>query len=183
MKTISTNDNPHQAKPVTDGPRANEDITSPKVRLIGAEGENLDVVDIKKAMFLAREAGLDLVEISPNVEPPVCKILDLGKYKYEAQKRKAEAKKKQKVVDIKELKLSPNIETHDYEVKLKKAKEFIADGNKVKFSLKFKGREMSYNQKGFEVLAKYKDDLDLIAKVELEPKLEGRQAIMIVAPK
>ncbi len=140
-------------------------------------------MDIKQAIRLAEEAGLDLVEISPNSEPPVCKILELGKYKYEMQKRKAEAKKKQKVVDIKELKLSPSIEAHDYDVKLKKAKEFIANGDKVKFSLKFKGREMSYNQKGFEVLARVKEDLSDIAKVEFEPKLEGRQAIMIVAPK
>lgn len=134
-------------------------------------------------MRLADEAELDLIEISPNAEPPVCKILDLGKFRYEQQKRKAEAKKNQKVVEIKEIKLSPNIDTHDYEVKMKNAQRFITDGNKVKFSLRFRGREMAYIEQGQEIMAHVVEDSDLFAKVEQPAKLEGKQITMVLAPK
>ena len=133
-------------------------------------------------MRLADEAGLDLIEISPNAESSVCKILDLGKFRYEQQKRKAEAKKNQKVVEIKEIKLSPNIDTHDYEVKMKSAQRFIADGNKVKFSLRFRGREMAYIEQGQEIMAHVVEDSDLFAKVEQPAKLEGKQITMVLAP-
>ena len=126
---------------------------------------------------------MDLIEISPNANPPVCKILDLGKYRYEQQKRKAEARKNQKVVEIKEIKLSPNIDTHDYEVKLRNAKRFIDDGNKVKFTLRFRGREMAYLEQGEEIMARIVEDSDLYAKIEQAAKLEGKQITMVIAPK
>lgn len=141
------------------------------------------MVSIKEALKRADEAGLDLIEISPNANPPVCKILDLGKYRYEQQKRKAEAKKNQKVVEIKEIKLSPNIDTHDYEVKLRNAQRFINDGNKVKFTLRFRGREMAYMEQGEEIMARIVEDSDLYAKVEQAAKLEGKQITMVLAPK
>lgn len=141
------------------------------------------MVSIKEALKRADEAGLDLIEISPNANPPVCKILDLGKYRYEQQKRKAEAKKNQKVVEIKEIKLSPNIDTHDYEVKLRNARRFIEDGNKVKFTLRFRGREMAYMQQGEEIMARIVEDSDLYAKIEQAAKLEGKQITMVIAPK
>jgi len=147
-----------------------------------ADGQNVGVVNIKDALSKAKMAGLDLVEISPGAVPPVCKILDFGKYKYELQKRKNEAKKKQKVVEVKELKLTPMIDTHDYEVKLKSAKKFLSAGNKVKFTLKFRGRELSYQQQGLDVLLKIKEDLMEIGKVEQEPKLEGKMMGMLVGP-
>ncbi len=133
-------------------------------------------------MRIADEAGLDLIEISPQATPPVCKVLDFGKYKYEMQKRKAEAKKNQKTVETKELKLRPMIEAHDYEVKVKQAKKFIAEGNKVKFTMRFKGRELSANDMGKNVLMRLLDDMENVAKLESEPKLEGKQMMMIVAP-
>lgn len=132
---------------------------------------------------MADDAGLDLVEISPNAVPPVCKILDFGKFRYELQKKKAEARKNQKVVELKEIKLSPNIDTHDYEVKLRNAQRFIEDGNKVKFTLRFRGREMAYMQQGEEVMARVVEDTDLYAKVEQAAKLEGKQITMVIAPK
>ena len=141
------------------------------------------MVSIKEALKRADEAGLDLIEISPNANPPVCKILDLGKYRYEQQKRKAEAKKNQKVVEIKEIKLSPNIDTHDYEVKLRNAQRFINDGNKVKFTLRFRGREMAYMEQGEEIMARIVEDSDLYAKIEQTAKLEGKQITMVIAPK
>lgn len=165
-----------------DGPRANSMILAREVRLILADGSNIGVVSTREAMTKAKEAGLDLVEISPNSVPPVCKILDFGKYKYELQKRKNEAKKKQKVVETKELKLTPMIETHDYEVKLKNARRFIADGNKVRFTLKFRGRELSYQEQGLDVLNRIRADLADIARVETEPKLEGKSMGMVVCP-
>ncbi len=151
--------------------------------MIDADGENVGVVSIKEALKRADEAGLDLIEISPNATPPVCKILDLGKYRYEQQKRKAEARKNQKVVEIKEIKLSPNIDTHDYEVKLRSAKRFIEDGNKVKFTLRFRGREMAYMEQGEEIMARIVEDSDLYAKIEQAAKLEGKQITMVIAPK
>lgn len=154
-----------------------------EIRLIDADGENVGVVSLKEALKKADEVGLDLIEISPNANPPVCKILDLGKYRYEQQKRKAEAKKNQKVVEIKEIKLSPNIDTHDYEVKLRSAQRFISDGNKVKFTLRFRGREMAYIEQGEEVMARIVEDSDLYAKIEQPAKLEGKQITMVIVPK
>ncbi len=165
-----------------DGPRINSDIKSKQVRLIDETGENRGIVSIKEALDIANEAGLDLIEISPQANPPVCKVLDFGKYKYEVQKRKNEAKKNQKVINIKELKLRPAIDTHDYEVKLKQAKKFLSQGDKVKFTLRFKGRELSANNMGKELLDKIIEDLDLIGKVDSAPKLEGRQISMLLAP-
>jgi len=152
------------------------------VRLIGANGENVGIVSIREALRLADEAELDLIEISPNAEPPVCKILDLGKYRYELQKRKAEARKNQKVVELKEIKLSPNIDTHDYEVKVRNALRFIEEGNKVKFSLRFRGREMAYMQQGQDIMNRVVEDTAQYVKVEQPAKLEGRQLTMVVVP-
>ena len=141
------------------------------------------MVSIREALRLADDADLDLIEISPNATPPVCKILDLGKYRYELQKKKAEARKNQKVVEIKEVKLSPNIDTHDYEVKLRNAQRFISDGNKVKFTLRFRGREMAYLQQGQDVMNRVVADSEAYAKVEQPAKLEGKQMTMVLAPK
>lgn len=150
--------------------------------MIDEKGENQGIVSISQALEMADSAELDLIEISPQATPPVCKILDYGKYKYEMQKRKAEAKKNQKVVETKELKLRPMIETHDYEVKLKQAKKFLADGNKVKFTMRYKGREMSANNMGKEILDRLVEDLEGLIKVDQAPKLEGKQMMMIVSP-
>lgn len=152
------------------------------MRLIDENGDNHGVVPIREALQLASEAGLDLIEISPQAVPPVCKILDFGKYKYELQKRKAEAKKNQKIIEIKELKLRPMIDTHDYEVKLKQAKKFLGEGNKVKFTMRFKGREMNTSQLGQEVLHRILDDLEGSYKLDSEPKMEGRQMSMMISP-
>lgn len=157
-------------------------IRSPRVRLIDENGEMVGVVSVPEALRAAEEAGLDLVEISPNADPPVCKILDYGKYKYEQQKKANEARKKQKIVEIKELKVRPGIEPHDYDVKLRAAKKFLEEGDKVKFTLRFRGREMAHLQLGMEVLLRFKADLSGMGKVEQEPKLEGRQAIMVLGP-
>lgn len=166
-----------------DGPRSNREIRIPKVQLIGADGENMGVVPTDQALRMAEEAGLDLVEISPNVEPPVCKILDLGKLKYANQKKAAEARKKQKIVEVKEIKMRPNIDTHDYEVKMKAMGRFFDEGDKVKVTLKFRGREMAHQELGMKLLAQVKADTIEFAKVEAEPKLEGRQMMMVLAPK
>ena len=162
--------------------RVNEKITAKQVRLIDANNENRGIVFLREALALAEEEGLDLIEISPQANPPVCKILDFGKYRYEQQKRKAEAKKNQKVVEIKELKLRPMIDTHDYEVKVKQAQKFLQQGNKVKFTMRFKGRELSANDMGKQVLSKLVEDLSSISKVDSEMKLEGRQMTMILSP-
>jgi translation initiation factor IF-3 len=168
---------------VKDGPRSNREIRIPKVQLIGADGENMGVVPTDQALRMAEEAGLDLVEISPNVEPPVCKILDLGKLKYANQKKAAEARKKQKIVEVKEIKMRPNIDTHDYEVKMKAMGRFFDEGDKVKVTLKFRGREMAHQELGMKLLQQVKADTTEFAKVEAEPKLEGRQMMMVLAPK
>ena len=165
-----------------DGPRINREIKAKEVRLINYNGENLGVVSISEALGIAQEVGLDLIEISPQVTPPVCKVLDYGKYKYELQKKKNEAKKNQKVVNIKELKLRPMIETHDYEVKLKQAKKFLSQGDKVKFTMRYKGREMSANDMGKDILNKLVEDLEGLCKVDAAPKMEGKQMFMIVSP-
>lgn len=165
-----------------DGPRINREIKAKEVRLINYNGENAGVVSLAEALKIAQEVGLDLIEISPQVTPPVCKVLDYGKYKYEMQKKKNEAKKNQKVVSIKELKLRPMIDTHDYEVKVKLAKKFLAQGDKVKFTMRYKGREMSANDLGKEILNKLLEDLDGLCKVDSAPKMEGKQMFMIVSP-
>lgn len=169
--------------PVKDGPRANREIRLPRIQLINEEGENLGIVPTDEALKMAEEAGLDLVEISPNSEPPVCKILDLGKLKYANQKKAAEARKKQKIVEIKEIKMRPNIDTHDYEVKMKAMNRFFEEGDKVKVTLRFRGREMAHMELGMKLLMQVKEDTVNIAKVEAEPKLEGRQMMMVLAPK
>ena len=174
-------ENPNAPVREDDGPRINEDIKVKEVRLIDETGENRGIVSIKEALELADEAGLDLIEISPQATPPVCKILDYGKYKYEVQKRKNEARKNQKVVEIKELKLRPMIDTHDYEVKIKQAKKFLSQGNKVKFTMRFKGREASSDM-GLKVLQNILEDLEGLIKVDSEPKMEGRQMMMLVSP-
>ena len=171
------------AAPSRDGPRVNEMISVPSVRLIDAEGENHGVVSTSQAMEMAVEAGLDLVEISPQSDPPVCKILDFGKYKYEAQKRKNEARKKQKTIDVKEIKMRPNIDVHDYDVKMRSIHKFLGEGDKVKVTMRFRGREMAHQELGMKVLERVRDDVGEMAKVEQLPKLEGRQMIMVMAPR
>ena len=151
--------------------------------MIGAVGENFGVVDRETALRKAEEAGLDLVEISPNADPPVCKILDIGKYKYEEQKRKNEARKKQKVIEVKEIKLRPNIDDHDYDVKIKAMTRFIEEGDKVKVTLRFRGREMAHMELGHQLLSRVKADFEETAKVEQEPRSEGRQIVMVLAPR
>ncbi|MBO7244639.1 MAG: translation initiation factor IF-3 [Alphaproteobacteria bacterium] len=163
-------------------PRINEQITNPQVRLILSTGENIGIISTKEALKKAEEAGLDLIEIAPNDSCPVCKILDFGKYKYEMQKRKADARKKQKTVEVKEIKFTSNIGENDYLVKMRAAKRFLESGNKVKFTLRFRGREMSYIDLGTEVLKRAISDLEGVGKVESEPKLEGRQMGMMMAP-
>lgn len=160
----------------------NDSIKAKQVRLIDANNENRGIVSIKEALLIAEDAGLDLIEISPQANPPVCKVLDYGKYRYEQQKKKNEAKKNQKIVEIKELKLRPAIEAHDYEVKLKQAKKFLEQGNKVKLTMRFKGRELSANDMGKQILSKLTEDLDDCSKIDSELKLEGRQMTVILAP-
>lgn len=155
----------------------------PQVQLIGETGQNLGVLTIADALAAAAEAGLDLVEISPNSAPPVCKILDFGKYKYESQKKAAEARRNQKVVEIKEVKLRPNIDIHDYEVKMKSMLRFFEEGDKVKVTLRFRGREMAHQDIGFKLLGQVREETAEIAKVESEPRLEGRQMVMVLAPR
>ena len=166
-----------------DGPRMNADITAPQVRLVDAQGEMKGVVDLEKALEIAEEEGLDLVELSPNADPPLCKILDYGKYKYEQQKKANEARKKQKTVDVKEVKMSQRIEKNDYEVKMRNARRFLENGDKVKVSMRFRGREMAHQDIGRDLFSKMREELDELASVELEPKFEGRQMIMILAPR
>lgn len=171
-----------EAQSTTDEIMINENIKAKQVRLIDADNENRGIVSIKEALAIAEEYGLDLIEISPQANPPVCKVLDYGKYRYEQQKKKNEAKKNQKIVEIKELKLRPAIETHDYEVKIKQAKKFLEQGNKVKFTMRFKGRELSANDMGKQIMTQIVEDLENIAKVDSEMKLEGRQMMMILSP-
>ncbi|WP_179759082.1 translation initiation factor IF-3 [Hoeflea halophila] len=175
---------PFRAPPtVNEGPRANQNIRAPQVQLIDAEGQNHGVVPTEQALGLAEEAGLDLVEINSNGDIPVCKIVDLGKLKYQSQKKASEARKKQKTVEVKEIKMRPNIDTHDYEVKMRAMNRFFDEGDKVKVTLRFRGREMAHMELGMKLLNKVRDDTVEIAKVEAEPKLEGRQMMMVLAPK
>ena len=161
----------------------NFEINVPNVRLVGADGEMIGVVTTREALAAAEDAGLDLVEISPNADPPVCKILDFGKFKYEQQKKKNEARKKQKVIEVKEIKLRPNIDDHDYDVKMRSATNFLEEGDKVKVTMRFRGREMMHQELGMNVLMRVKDQLDPLAKVEQTPQLEGRQMTMVLAPR
>ncbi|MFP4098694.1 MAG: translation initiation factor IF-3 [Alphaproteobacteria bacterium] len=165
------------------GPNVNQDIQAQEVRLVDSEGQMVGVVDIDKALKMAEEAGLDLVEVSPNAEPPVCKILDYGKYKYEQQKKASEARKKQKTVDVKEVKVSPRIEKNDYDVKMRNARRFLENGDKVKVTMRFRGREMAHQNIGRELFEQMLEDLEEMVSVELQPKMEGRQMIMILVPK
>lgn len=171
------------AAPVKEGPRANHDIRVPRVQLIDDEGKNRGAISIQEALALAEEAGLDLVEIVPNAEPPVCKIVDLGKLKFQTQKKAAEARRNQKVVEIKEIKMRPNIDDHDYEVKMRAVRRFFEEGDKVKLTLRFRGREMAHMELGMDLLTRVREELAPIAKVEAEPRLEGRQMQMVLAPK
>ena len=164
------------------GPKANEKIRSPQVQVISSNGKNLGILNIKEAINAARQEGLDLIEISPKANPPVCKIIDIGKYKYDLQKKANKAKKKQKIVNLKEIKLRPVTEIHDYNFKIKNAQKFLSKGDKVKFTVQFKGREMQHTHLGHELINRIINDVNDLGKVEVQPKLEGRQIIMIVQP-
>ena len=164
------------------GPRVNDRIRAPEIRLIGADGENIGLVTPSRAMQLAEEAGLDLVEISPNATPPVCKIMDFGKFKYETQKKEAEARKKQKIIEIKEVKFRPNTDTHDYEVKMRNVIRFLEDGDKVKVTLRFRGREMAHQDLGRILLDRVAEDVKELGKIESMPRVEGRQMVMMIGP-
>jgi translation initiation factor IF-3 len=166
-----------------DGPRVNEDIDSPKVRVVDPEGAMLGVHATDDALAIAQDFGLDLVEVSPNADPPVCKILDYGKFKYEAQKKANEARKKQKTFDVKEIKMRPGIDQHDYDVKMRAVMRFLEDGDKVKMTIRFRGREMAHQDLGMKVLDRVREDTGEIAKVEQFPKTEGRLMTMVIAPR
>ena len=166
-----------------DGPRVNHQINVPQVRLVREDGSMAGVVSTREAISMAADAGLDLVEVSPNATPPVCKILDLGKFKYEEQKRKNEARKKQKVIEVKEIKLRPGIDDHDYDVKMRSMLKFIEEGDKVKVTMRFRGRELAHQELGMNVLMRVRDDLDKIAKIEQHPRMEGRQMVMVMSPR
>jgi len=169
--------------PEKEGPRVNEDITVPNVRLIDDEGEQVGVISRDEALERAMDVGLDLVEVAPDSNPPVCKLLDYGKFKYQAQKRANEARKKQKVIEIKEIKMRPNIDQHDYDVKMRAMHKFLGEGDKVKVTLRFRGREMAHQDLGLKVLHRVRDDLEELSKVEQFPKMEGRQMTMVIAPR
>lgn len=180
-KTIARR--PHNAPPQRDtGPRINDRIRATEIRLIGAEGENVGVVSPERALVMAEDAGLDLVEISPNANPPVCKIMDYGKFKYETQKKEAEARKKQKTIEIKEIKFRPNTDNHDYEVKMRNVFKFLENGDKVKITLRFRGREMAHQELGRQLLERVAEDTKETGKVENFPKMEGRQMVMLIGP-
>ncbi|MCB1432251.1 MAG: translation initiation factor IF-3 [Alphaproteobacteria bacterium] len=166
-----------------EGHRINNRIDAREVRLIGVDGQNVGVVPLRQALMMAEDANLDLVEISPDARPPVCKILDYGKYKFQEQKKAAEARKKQKVIEIKEIKMRPMIDDHDYDVKMRAIKRFFEEGDKVKITLRFRGREMAHQELGQQLLNRVKSDTMEIAKVESEPRFEGRQIVMVLAPR
>ena len=169
--------------PQKDGPLSNEDIQSPEVQLIDAEGVNQGAIKTRDALAQAQEQGLDLVIIAANSTPPVAKMLDLGRFKYAAQKKANEARKKQKVIEVKEIQMRPNIDTHDYETKMKAVNRFLEDGDRVKVTMRFRGREMAHQELGMELLLKVRDQLETKAKVESAPRSEGRQMVMVLAPK
>ena len=164
------------------GPRSNNRISSPEVQVIASNGENLGILNTNEAISMAKNEGLDLIEIAPNANPPVCKIMDMGKFKYDAQKKANKAKKKQKKVELKEIKLRPVTEIHDYSFKIKNAQKFLSKGDKVKFTIKFKGRELQHSNLGHELMDKIKTDIEKLGKVELQPKFEGKQMIMVIQP-
>lgn len=169
--------------PVKSGPRYNHLIQSDKVRVIDENGENIGVMYTREAIEQAAEVGLDLVEVSPNADPPVCKFLDVGKFRYEAQKKANLARKTQKTQEIKEIKMRPNIDDHDYDVKMRNVNRFIADGDKVKITLRFRGRELSHQQLGMDLLRRVQEDVAEVAKIESYPRMEGRQMLMVLSPK
>src|SRR5690349_15754101 len=169
--------------PQKEGPPSNEDISSPEVQLIGIDGENKGAVRTREALAMAQEQGLDLVVISPNSNPPVAKILDLGRFKFAAQKKAAEARKRQKVIEVKEIQLRPNIDTHDYDTKMKAVQRFLEEGDRVKVTMRFRGREMAHQELGMELLLKVRDQMEPKAKVESSPRSEGRQMVMVLAPR
>ena len=164
------------------GPRSNNRISSPEVQVIASDGENLGTLNTNEAISMAKDQGLDLIEIAPNANPPVCKIMDMGKYKYDAQKKANLAKKKQKIIALKEIKMRPVTESHGYEFKVKNAKKFIAKGDKVKFTIRFKGRELQHSSLGNELMDKIKQDMEAVGRVELQPKFDGKQMIMVIQP-
>ena len=164
------------------GPKSNNRINSPEVQVIASNGENLGILNTNEAISMAKEEGLDLIEIAPNAKPPVCKIIDIGKYKYDAQKKANQAKKKQKKIEVKEIKLRPVTETHDYQFKIKNAQKFISKGDKVKFTIRFKGRELQHSHLGQELMDKIKADMQEVGKVELDPRFDGKQIIMVIQP-
>jgi len=164
------------------GPKSNNRINSPEVQVIASNGENLGILNTNEAIAMAKEEGLDLIEIAPNAKPPVCKIIDMGKYKYDAQKKANKAKKKQKKIELKEIKLRPVTEVHDYQFKIKNAQKFISKGDKVKFTIRFKGRELQHSHLGNVLMNKIKEDMQDIGKVELHPKFDGKQMIMVIQP-
>ena len=164
------------------GPKSNNRITAPEVQVIGSDGDNIGILNTNEAISMAKEQGLDLIEIAPNAKPPVCKIIDMGKFKYDAQKKANVAKKKQKIILLKEIKMRPVTETHDYDFKVKNAKKFIGKGDKVKFTIRFKGRELQHSHLGRELMDKIKVDMQDIGKVELHPKFDGKQMIMVIQP-
>jgi len=164
------------------GPRSNNRITSPDVQVIGSDGQNLGILNLNDAINRAKDSGLDLIEIAPNAKPPVCKIMDMGKYKYDAQKKANKAKKKQKKIELKEIKLRPVTEIHDYNFKIKNAQKFLTKGDKVKFTIRFKGRELQHSSLGSDLMEKIKQDMQQIGRVELQPKFDGKQMIMVIQP-
>ena len=164
------------------GPKSNNRINSPEVQVISSSGENLGILNTNEAIAMAKEEGLDLIEIAPNAKPPVCKIIDMGKYKYDAQKKANKAKKKQKKIELKEIKLRPVTEVHDYTFKIKNAQKFLSKGDKVKFTIRFKGREMQHSNLGNDLMEKIKQDMQSIGKVELQPRFDGKQMIMVIQP-
>ncbi|MFQ5765559.1 MAG: translation initiation factor IF-3 [Rhodospirillales bacterium] len=174
---------PFNQPPTREGPRVNEQIEAEQVRVVDADGEMVGIISKEEGLEIAFEAGLDLVEVSPNADPPVCKVLDYGKYKYEAQKKANEARKKQKVIDVKEIKMRPGIDEHDYQVKMRSVRRFLDDGDKVKMTIRFRGREMAHQELGMKVLDRIREDIDELAKVEQLPKTEGRLMTMVIAPK
>ena len=164
------------------GPKSNNRINSPEVQVIASNGENLGILNTNEAISMAKEEGLDLIEIAPNAKPPVCKIIDIGKYKYDAQKKANQAKKKQKKIEVKEIKLRPVTETHDYQFKIRNAQKFISKGDKVKFTIRFKGRELQHSHLGQELMEKIKVDMQEVGKVELDPRFDGKLIIMVIQP-
>jgi translation initiation factor IF-3 len=171
------------ASPTRDGPRVNQEINALKVRLIDERGEMVGVVSRNDALVRAGEAGLDLVEVAAAADPPVVKILDFGKFKYEEQKKRNEARKKQKIIEVKEIKLRPGIDDHDYDVKMRSMLKFIEEGDKVKVTMRFRGRELAHQEIGMNVLMRVRDDLDKLTKIEQHPRMEGRQMTMVLSPK